>query len=61
MLQMIFLSAAIFSSSYSAGMGYKIYYTLGVKAIENELYLTGYKWEEHDSGPFISQANYTRV
>ena len=20
------------------------------KAIENELYLTGYKWEEHDSG-----------
>ena len=45
-----FLERSDFLLSYSAGMGYKIYYTLGVKAIENELYLTGYKWEEHDSG-----------
>ena len=30
--------------------GHPIYYTIGIKMIEGKAYVTGIKWEEHDSG-----------
>ncbi len=45
-----FLERCDFILSYSAGMGYKVYYTIGIKVIESKPYVIGIRWEEHDSG-----------
>lgn len=45
-----FLERCDFILSYCAGMGYKVYYTIGIKVIESKPYVTGIRWEEHDSG-----------
>lgn len=45
-----FLERCDFILSYSAGMGYKVYYTIGIKVIEGKPYVIGIRWEEHDSG-----------
>lgn len=45
-----FVERSDFILSYGAGNGYKIYYTIGIKMIEGKAYVTGIKWEEHDSG-----------
>lgn len=45
-----FLGHCDFILSYCAGMGYKIYYTIGIKMTEGKPYVTGIRWEEHDSG-----------
>ena len=45
-----FVERSDFILSYGDGNGYKIYYTIGIKMIEGKAYVTGIKWEEHDSG-----------
>ncbi len=41
-----------FILSFGAGNGYKVYYTIGIKMTNGKPYVTGIKWEEHDSGLF---------
>lgn len=45
-----FVERSDFILSYGDGNGYNIYYTIGIKMIEGKAYVTGIKWEEHDSG-----------
>lgn len=45
-----FLGLCDFILTYCAGNGYKVYYSIGIKMIGDRPYVTGIKWEEHDSG-----------
>lgn len=45
-----FLGHCDFILSYCEGMGYKVYYTIGIKVIEGKPYVTDIRWEENDSG-----------
>ena len=56
-----FVERSDFILSYGDGNGYKIYYTIGIKMIEGKAYVTGIKWEEHDSGLLFRKQIVQRV
>ena len=45
-----FLGLCDFILTYCAGNGHKVSYSIGIKMIGDRPYVTGIKWEEHDSG-----------